>query len=560
MKPRFFITLILSIIFTQLFSQDKGTGMTIDLEVLKKTPKKVELAYASYRGMPSSFSLEKYAPSVGDQGQYGTCVAFACAYGAATILFAQSHEMVDKSTVTKCVFSPTYLFQNISTSSNCNGSDPVKALLFMIDNGLPFMRTVPYACGKFWGNEADKEATNYKITDAHLLFGSPDNPSDDDFKIESTKKALLEKTPVIIGFELPKSFFQVRSDVWNPNPNEAMENWQHNRHAMTVVGYDDYKEGGAFRIMNSWSGSWGNNGFIWVKYKDYARYCLLALQPFGNPNMPLPDFIAEEAPTPAPRPKILPKRDDVADVEPQPKKNEPKPQPKKDEPKPQPKKDEPKPQPKPQPKPTPQYEPVYTLKGSVEFKTNNGDAMMANRISTRNLIVEDDVVKETKKEEKKPKKTEGEDLVAYRMDKSYPSGTKFRFFINISEQAYTYAFATDLTGKVNRILPYDDLISTHVGANSIVAFPSEKKVVKMDDNKGTDYMLILYSTEKLDSKAIADKMSEIQGGLSKKIKGALGNMLINKGDIKYSEKEVGFEFTSKKRGGVVPLMVEISHN
>jgi hypothetical protein len=150
-------------------------------------------------------------------------------------------------------------------------------------------------------------------------------------------------------------------------------------------------------------------------------------------------------------------------------------------------------------------------------------------------------------------------LVAYRMDKSYASGTKFRFFINISEQAYIYAFATDLTGQVNRIMPYDDLTSTHVGANSVVAFPSEKKVVKMDDNKGTDYMLILYSTEKLDSKAIAEKMSATSGGLSKKIKAALGDKLISKGDVKYSDKEIGFDFTSKKRGGVVPLMVELSH-
>ena len=187
--------------------------------------------------------------------------------------------------------------------------------------------------------------------------------------------------------------------------------------------------------------------------------------------------------------------------------------------------------------------------------------MTANRVSTRNLIVEDDIQKEVKKEGKKPKNTEGgnEDLVAYRMDKSYTSGTKFRFFININEQAYIYAFATDLTGKVNRIMPFDDLVSTHVGSNSVVAFPSEKKVVKMDDNKGTDYMLILYSTEKLDSKMIAETMTNMQGGLSKKIRAALGNKLVNKGDVKYSEREVGFEFTSKKSGGVVPLMVEISH-
>lgn len=555
MKTHFLICFLLSISLTSLFSQDRAMGMDWDPEITKLAPKKILLASVSYRGMPASHSLEKYAPSVGDQGAFGTCNAFACAYAAATMVFAQTHGITDKATISKCAFSPTYLYQNIivGSTNNCQkGSHPLTALIFMNEKGLPFNKTVPYTCGKSWDSKADAEAAKYKIADAALLFGKDDEVLEPDFKVESTKKALLENTPVIIGFELPKSFFSIKTDTWNPDPAEALGNWQHGKHAMTVVAYDDYKAGGAFKLLNSWGSTWGSGGYVWVKYADYTRCCLMGFQPFGDANSPLPDFIAENAPQPAPRPKILPKRDeDIVDVDPKPQpKVEPKPKPT-----PQPK-IEPKPQPKPQP--TPIYDPTFTLKGSVEFKTNTGEMMSANRVLTRNLIVEDD----TQKEDKKQKNTEGgvkEDLVAYRMDKSYTSGTKFRFFINISEQAYIYAFATDLKGQVNRIMPYDDLTSTHVGANSVVAFPSEKKVVKMDDNKGTDYMLILYSTEKLDSKAISEKMSATTGGLSKKIKAALGDKLISKGDVKYGDKEIGFDFTSKQRGGVVPLMVEISH-
>ena len=375
-------------------------------------------------------------------------------------------------------------------------------------------------CSAKWDKSADQEAQNYKIADASILFGKDNEVLTADFKVESTKKALLENTPVIIGFELPKSFFAVKTDTWNPDPTEANGNWQHGKHAMTVIAYDDYKAGGSFKLMNSWGKTWGSDGCVWVKYADYTRCCFMAFQPFGDANIPLPSFLQPNVSPPAP----------VVNVEPKPK---PAPTP-----------------PAPTPTPTPQQN--YSLKGSVSFKTNTGETMSANRVLTRNLIVED---------ENKSKNTEGgnEDLVAYRMDKSYSSGTKFRFFINITQEAYIYAFATDLTGQVNRILPYDDLISTHVGANSVVAFPSEKKIVKMDDNKGTDYMLILYSTEKLDSKAIAATMTAMKGGLSKKIKAALGSKLVSKGDVKYSEKEVGFEFMSKVRGGVVPLMVEISH-
>jgi hypothetical protein len=41
---------------------------------------------------------------------------------------------------------------------------------------------------------------------------------------------------------------------------------------MCVVGYDDDMYGGAFEIQNSWGTVWGNNGYIWVRYGDFARY------------------------------------------------------------------------------------------------------------------------------------------------------------------------------------------------------------------------------------------------------------------------------------------------
>ena len=142
--------------------------------------------------------------------------------------------------------------------------------------------------------------------------------------------------------------------------------------------------------------------------------------------------------------------------------------------------------------------------------------MPVNRISSRNLVVEEEAAAK-------------EDLVAYTMMNSYTSGTKFRFYMNIDKKAYIYAFATDLTGKINKILPFDDLASTHVGANTIVAFPSDTKIIKMDENKGIDYLLILYSKEKLNVNELIASVGNKQGGrLSAKIINALGNKLIKK--------------------------------
>lgn len=171
--------------------------------------------------------------------------------------------------------------------------------------------------------------------------------------------------------------------------------------------------------------------------------------------------------------------------------------------------------------------------------------MAVTRISTRNLVVEDDV--------------EGEDLVAYRMTQGYPSNTRFRFYLKNVNEGYIYAFATDLSQKINKILPFDNGMSPLIGANSEFAFPSEKKVIKMDSNPGTDYLLILFSQEELNQTELLQKMQQASGGLTSKIKAALGDKLIDKNMVQYAAGEPGFKVKDGAKGYVVPLMVEITH-
>jgi hypothetical protein len=62
---------------------------------------------------------------------------------------------------------------------------------------------------------------------------------------------------------------------------------------------------------------------------------------------------------------------------------------------------------------------IALLKGSVEFTINIGSPMKASRVLTRNLLVEAEL----------PVYKEGEDLVAYRVNESSVSGTRFRFYV-----------------------------------------------------------------------------------------------------------------------------------
>jgi C1A family cysteine protease len=530
-------------IFLQLTSvaqERHGTGAIFNSETIEATPQKIALSFRSFRGLPERYSLEKYAPTPGNQGNHGTCVAFANGYSIATILYAQTHNITDKATINKHIFSPTYLFEQIKSpgDADCqNGTDPITALVTMIKGGDALMSTVPYQCNIALSPQAKAEAVNYKIQDAAMLFAAKGMMKNDAYlkkpedMIASAKKALVEGSPISGGFHIPESFFRIKSDVWYSNPTEAAGEWKHNGHAMAIVGYDDTKAGGAFRIMNSWGTQWADGGYVWMRYEDFTRYCVMALQVFADPNTTPPNGQPKPQPAPTPTPVPTPS---------------PKPVP---------------PTPTPVPAPTPPAQ-TFALSGNMEFKLNTGDDMPVTKISTRNLTVEED------------SPNAKEDLVAYTMMNTYGSGTKFRFLINIDNAAYIYAFATDLTGKVNLIMPFNDMVSTHVGANSSIAFPSDTKVIQLDEQKGVDYLLVLYSAQKLDAKAIAEKMNTMTGGLSHKIKTVLGNKLIDKSKIQYAAEKVGFSTkghstrnltvtddapAGSTTGSVVPLMVEIKH-
>lgn len=150
--------------------------------------------------------------------------------------------------------------------------------------------------------------------------------------------------------------------------------------------------------------------------------------------------------------------------------------------------------------------------------------------------------------------------VGYRLARSYPSGTRFRFYITTNTECYLYAFATDLTGEITTILPFADNMSPLIGSNSTIAFPSERKVVRMDNQPGTDYLLMLYSEEPLDIEALKTAMAANPGTLSQKVSQSLGKKIIPDRFIKKDDYAISFTVTEKTQGTVIPLMIEIPHH
>lgn len=509
-------------------AQEYPMGMDWDEDSYRNIPYKAQFTAATYDDLPSSYSLEKYAPYPGNQGQYGTCVAYAAAYGLRTIMLAKDLGITDKTRITANALSPSYVYAIIKKEGDVDcskGANPIYGMEALKVAGAPTLRSLPYACNPEISEAIQLEAIDYRIRDYQKLFFF--DTQEYGVKTNATKKALSEGYPVLLGMKLPPSFFKA-TNTWRAiETDKNTIAAKHGFHAMVVVGYDDNYAGGAFRILNSWGTRWGDGGYIWVPYTEYEEWAMGALQPYSYYQKKNTNKVVVNPSKPdSPSKPSNPNRPNIPRVQP----NNPN---------------------QPIQPSIPQMrldaDPIAGKlpKGSLRFVTNTGLEMPITRVSTRNLVVEDDV--------------EGEDLVAYKMTNAYPSGTRFRFYLENKHEGYIYAFATDLTQKINKILPFENGMSPLIGANSELAFPSEKKVIRMDNNPGTDYLLILFSQQKLDETALLEKMDKTEGALTTKIQTALGEMLINKSDVAYAAGTAGFEVKEGAKGYVVPLMVEITH-
>jgi len=276
MKTRLIFLFISCVLgFTYLNAQEYKTGLNFNDSEYEETLMSAPLSKGDYK-LPSSASLEKYCPTPGSQGLYGTCVGWATAYGARTIIYAIQHNLTKKQ-IDAITFSPSFIYNQIKSpgDDNCqNGSSIKDALELMRDKGVVKLTDFEYNCVNSVNEDVISKATDFKIRDCIRIFGLS---SDSATKINTTKKSLSENHPVIIGLNMPSSFFNVTTDLWTPAAEDDNTK-TYAGHAMTVVGYNDSIYGGAIRIMNSWGTEWGDKGFVWIKYNDFADFCKYAYE------------------------------------------------------------------------------------------------------------------------------------------------------------------------------------------------------------------------------------------------------------------------------------------
>lgn len=245
--------------------------------------------------LPERVSLEKYCPRRLNQGQQGSCVAWASAYAARSII---NNRETGQNPDSK-PFSPSFLYNQIGLEG-CNGSYIIRAMENMKDQGALPLSEFPYNdedCSKQPSRYQLQSAEQYKTRGFNRL-----SKGGEDYKTDmlAVKQNLAQGAPVVIGMMVGGSFMQdmLGKRVWIPN-TEDYEMSGFGGHAMCVIGYDDYLDGGkdgAFQIMNSWGGEWGEKGIAWVRYKDFDYFVKEAygLYPMGSAEKYSPDKFKAE--------------------------------------------------------------------------------------------------------------------------------------------------------------------------------------------------------------------------------------------------------------------------
>ena len=249
------------------------TGWLADQEDMDNIPEDITPFDGDTNNVAASVSLENKFPPIGDQGQYGTCVAWSVGYNLKTALNAiekgwSSSQLASTDNQT----SPKDLWMTIPSSkkgSKCDGTNFEPAFDAMIADGVASLRTVPYSSlgnctGTKTGNSGNRLANYRKIAS-----------ETEGLNVANFKGYLNAGRPIAIGARLGDRFMEWNSSSVLSSDTYNKPNMQHAYHAMTLVGYDDAKN--AFRVRNSWGSSWGDKGSIWVDYNFFCRsFCFAA--------------------------------------------------------------------------------------------------------------------------------------------------------------------------------------------------------------------------------------------------------------------------------------------
>lgn len=226
-----------------------------------------------YPGIKKNFDLSYMMPPAGDQGNKGSCWAWATAYALRSIMDKGNFYTSDGSVNYSTLYSPEYVYQYYKGNIvNCNwGALSYEILDKILKDGLLKYNDFKYydtACNTY------PQITDLmrKTSGIYTKLGYSVVVVNDLFSI---KKVIAQGQPLVISIKVD-DFFCTKGNIIKGSPIWSNFNNRIGNHAMVVVGYNDTTK--LVKVLNSWGKDFGDNGYAYISYSivnsamNYACY------------------------------------------------------------------------------------------------------------------------------------------------------------------------------------------------------------------------------------------------------------------------------------------------
>jgi hypothetical protein len=234
------------------------------LGLIKTSPaavsaKQAAAVHAEAAALPASVDLTPYAMPVGDQGQVGSCAAWAADYTALGYWENKQH-------LSAAALEPMYTYSQVTGGVDRGSS--IEGNLY-IDQTQGVDNQADYWQGNFDYTDQPTapekaHAANWKLSSYANLPIQPSSSST--LTQQSIETALAAGTPVVIGIPVYNNFFYVgtANAGYYAGPSGSFAG----NHAITALGYNS----NGLVIENSWGTGWGNHGYAILSWSFVNTY------------------------------------------------------------------------------------------------------------------------------------------------------------------------------------------------------------------------------------------------------------------------------------------------
>lgn len=217
-------------------------------------------------GAPSSIDwrTKGAVTSVKDQGQCGSCWTFSSTGAIEGAWAISSGQLIDLSEeqLVECAVGVSY------GSHGCSGGQMEGAFKYVIEHGQCTDASYPYTSGTGKSGSCQNCSPTAKLTSCYDVA-----PND-----QISLKAAVLRQPVAVAIEADTKYFQSYSSgvLTDPKCGTTLD------HGVLVVGYGEENGIKYWLVKNSWSSSWGENGYVKIGRSDStndAGICGIAMDP-----------------------------------------------------------------------------------------------------------------------------------------------------------------------------------------------------------------------------------------------------------------------------------------